>query len=89
MEMDDNLIEQKEPNKRFILRKSIRAIALILLHSTILVQSMVTTIFNTANSNIRASLRITEKTHSIFTFIYHVGQFIYVAMPVILKYGRI
>ena len=76
MEMDDNLIEQKEPNKRFILRKTIRAIALILLHSTILVQSMVTTTFNTANSNIRASLRITEKTHSIFTFIYHLGQFI-------------
>ena len=76
MEMDDNLIQQKEPTKRFILRKSIRSITLILLHSTILVQSMVSTIFNTANSSIRASLRITEKTHSIFTFIYHVGQFI-------------
>ena len=76
MEMDDNLIQQKEHNKRFALRKSIRIITLILLHSTILVQSMVTTIFNSANPSIRASLRITNKTHSIFTFIYHVGQFI-------------
>ena len=74
--MDDNLIEQKEPSKRFVLRKTIRFLTLILLHSTILVQSMVTTTFNSTNSNIRASLRITEKTHSIFTFIYHVGQFI-------------
>ena len=74
--MDDNLIEQKEPSKRFILRKSIRSITLILLHSTILVQSMVTSTFNSANPYIRASLRITEKTHSIFTFIYHIGQFI-------------
>ena len=74
--MDDNLIQQKEHNKRFALRKSIRILTLILLHSTILVQSMVTTIFNIANLSIRASLRITAKTHSIFTFIYHVGQFI-------------
>ena len=76
MEMDDNLIEQKEPEKRFLLRKSIRAITLILLHSTILVQSMVTSTFNTTNQNIRAELRITEKTHAIFTFLYHVGQFV-------------
>ena len=74
--MDDNLIEQKEPSKRFVLRKTIRFFTLILLHSTILVQSMVTTTFNSTNPNIRASLRITENTHSIFTFIYHVGQFI-------------
>ena len=76
MEMDDNLIEKKEPEKRFILRKSIRYITLILLHSTIFVQSMVTSTFKTTNQNIRASLRITEKTHAIFTFIYHVGQFV-------------
>ena len=76
MEMDDNLIEKKEPSKRFVLRKTIRILTLILLHSTILVQSMVTSTFNSTNTNIRASLRITEKTHSIFTFIYHVGQFI-------------
>ena len=76
MEMDDNLIEQKEPSKRFILRKSIRSLTLIFVHSTILVQSMVTSTFNSTNPNIRASLRITEKTHAIFTFIYHVGQFI-------------
>ena len=76
MEMDDNLIEQKEPNKRFYLRKSIRILTLILLHSTIFAQSMVTTTFNTTNANIRASLRITEKTHKIFTFLYHMGQII-------------
>ena len=76
MEMDDNLIEQKEPKKRFLLRKSIRSITLLFLHLTILTQSMVTSTFNTNNQNIRAALRITDKTHSIFTFIYHAGQFI-------------
>ena len=76
MEMEDNLIEQQEQGKRFVIKKSIRALTLILLHSTVLVQSMVVTVFNTANPQIRASLRITDKTHSIFTFIYHVGQFI-------------
>ncbi len=74
--MDDNLIEQTEQEKRFTLKKPIRALTLVLLHSTILVQTMVVTIFNTANSNIRTALRITDKTHSIFTFIYHAGQFI-------------
>ncbi len=76
MEMDDNLIEQKDQKERFVLKKPIRVLTLILLYSTVLVQSMVTNVFNTANSNIRASLRITDKTHSIFTFIYHLGQFI-------------
>jgi F0F1-type ATP synthase assembly protein I len=74
--MDDNLIEQKEPKERFVVKKLIRVLALILLYSTVLVQATVTNIFNTANSNIRAALRITEKTHSIFTFLYHVGQFL-------------
>ena len=75
MELNGNLIEEKEPKKRFLLSKTIRALTLLFLHSTILAQSMVTSTFNTTNQNIRASLRISEKTHSIFTFIYHVGQF--------------
>ena len=74
--MDDNLIEQNEPSKRFILRKTIRSLTLFLLHSTILVQSMVTFTFNSNNQNIKESLRITEKTYEIFTFIYHIGQFV-------------
>ena len=76
MEIEDNLIEQKEQKDRFVLRKSVRVLTLILLYSIILTQTMITNVFNTANSNIRASLRITEKTHSIFTFIYHLGQFL-------------
>ena len=39
-------------------------------------EAMVVNTFNTSNANIRASLRITDKTHAIFTFIYHVGQFL-------------
>ena len=85
--MDDNLIEQTEQEKRFTLKKPIRALTLVLLHSTILVQSMVVTVFNTANANIRAALRVTDKTHAIFTFIYHVGQFIS-ALCVILVMRR-
>ena len=34
------------------------------------------TIFNVANAAIRAELRITEKTHAIFNFIFHLGEFI-------------
>ena len=75
MDLDGKLIEEKEPKKRFLLSKKIRSLTLLFLHSTILAQSMVTSTFNTTNQNIRASLRISEKTHSIFTFIYHVGQF--------------
>jgi hypothetical protein len=39
-------------------------------------EAMVANTFTSTNANIRASLRITEKTHAIFTFIYHVGQFL-------------
>ena len=76
MEIEDNLIEQKEQKERFVLRKPIRVLTLILLYSIIITQTMITNVFNTANSSIRASLRITQKTHSIFTFIYHLGQFL-------------
>lgn len=76
MEVDDNLIEQKEETKRFVLRKSVRVVILILLYLTVCVQGMTITIFNVANSSIRADLRITEKTHAIFNFIFHLGEFI-------------
>ena len=74
--MEDNLISQSDNKKRFLLRKPIRIITLFLLYAVIMVQAMVTNTFNSSNASIRASLRITEKTHAIFTFIYHVGQFI-------------
>lgn len=74
--MEDNLISQSDEKKRFLLRKPIRVIALILLYLIIMTQAMVTNTFNSSNSSIRASLRITDKTHAIFTFIYHVGQFL-------------
>ena len=74
--MEDNLISQSDNKKRFLLRKPIRIITLFLLYAVVMVQAMVTNTFNSSNASIRASLRITEKTHAIFTFIYHVGQFI-------------
>ena len=74
--MEDNLISQQDEKKRFLLRKPIRIIAQILLYSIIMVQAMVTNTFNSTNSNIRASLRITDKTHGIFTLIYNIGQFL-------------
>ena len=67
--MEDNLISEQDEKKRFLLRKPIRIIAQILLYSIIMVQAMVTNTFNSTNSNIRASLRITDKTHGIFTLI--------------------
>ena len=76
MESEDNLIEQKEETKRFTLRKPVRVAILILLYLIVCVQGMTMTIFNVANSSIRKELRITEKTHSIFNFIFHLGEFI-------------
>ena len=74
MEVDDNLIEQKEETKRFVLRKSVRVAILILLYLTVCVQGMTMTIFNVANASIRADLRITERTHSIFNLIFRLGE---------------
>ena len=70
MEADENLIEQEEPTKRFALTKPIRIAILVLLYLAICVQGMTMTIFNVANTNIRAELRITEKTHAIFNFFF-------------------
>ena len=74
--MEDNLISESDNKKRFLLRKPIRIITLFLLYAVIMVEAMVVNTFNSNNASIRASLRVTEKTHAIFTFIYHVGQFI-------------
>ena len=74
--MEDNLITETDNKKRFLLRKSIRIITLFLLYSVVMAEAMVTNTFNSSNANIRASLRITDKTHAIFTFIYNVGQFL-------------
>ena len=76
MEADENLIEQEEPTKRFALTKPIRIGILTLLYLAICVQGMTMTIFNVANSSIRAELRITERTHGIFNFFFHVGEFL-------------
>ena len=76
MEVEDNLIEQKEPTKRFVIKKSIRILILILLYLTVCVQGMTLTIFNIANTSIRAEIRITERTHEIFNMIFHLGEFI-------------
>ena len=76
MEADDNLIEQQEPTKRFALRKLVRIAILVLLYLAVCAQGMTMTIFNVANTSIRAELRITERTHAIFNFIFHVGEFI-------------
>jgi hypothetical protein len=76
MEADDNLIEQQEPTKRFVLRKPVRIAILVLLYLAVCAQGMTMTIFNVANTSIRAELRITERTHAIFNFIFHVGEFI-------------
>ena len=76
MEIDDNLIEQNGPNKRFTLKKPVRIFILILLYLTVCAQGMTMTIFNLANAAIRAELRITERTHNIFNFIFHLGEFI-------------
>ena len=84
MEIDDNLIEQQEPTKRFTLRKSGRVAILALLYLTVTVQAMTTTIFNVANQSIRKELRITEKTHTIFNFIFHTGEFISVICLMVL-----
>jgi hypothetical protein len=75
MEVEDN-IEKIEATKRFPLRKSIRMAILTLLYLTVCVQGMTVTIFNAANKNIREALQISEKTHSIFNFIFNVGQFL-------------
>ena len=74
--MEDNLITLQDNKKRFLLRKPIRIITLFLLYAVIMAEAMVANTFTSTNANIRASLRITEKTHAIFTFIYHVGQFL-------------
>ncbi len=76
MEVEEDLIEQKEPTKRFVLKKPIRLAILVLLYLSICVQAMTMTIFNVANTSIRAEIRITEKTHAIFNFIFHVGEFL-------------
>ena len=76
MEIEENLIEQKEPTKRFVIKKSIRVVILILLYLTICVQGMTVTIFNLANASIREEIRITEKSHEIFNIIFHFGEFI-------------
>lgn len=61
MEIEDNLIEQKEQKERFIFRKPIRVLTLILLYSIIITQTMITNVFNTSNSSIRASLESPKK----------------------------
>ena len=61
MEIEDNLIEQKEQKERFVLRKPIRVLTLILLYSIIITQTMITNVFNTSNSSIRASLESPKK----------------------------
>ena len=38
MEVEDNLIEQKEPTKRFLLKKPVRIAILILLYLTVCAQ---------------------------------------------------
>ena len=76
MEAEDNLIEQKEATKRFVLRKPVRLAILILLYLTVFVQGVTMTIFNVANASIRKELRISERTHGIFNFIFHLGEFI-------------
>ena len=76
MESEDNLIEQNEPTKRFVLRKPVRVVILLLLYLAVCAQGMTMTIFNVANAAIRADIRITEKTHAIFNFIFNVGQFV-------------
>ena len=76
MEVEEDLIEQKEPTKRFTLKKPVRLAILVLLYLVICVQAMTMTIFNVANASIRAEIRITEKTHAIFNFIFNVGQFL-------------
>ena len=84
MEIDDNLIEQQEPTKRFTLKRAGRIAILVLLYLTVTVQAMTTTIFNVANQSIRNELRITEKTHTIFNFIFHTGEFISVICLMVL-----
>ena len=74
--MEDNLIAETDNKKRFVLRKPIRILTLFLLYAVIMAEAMVVNTFNSSNASIRAALRITEKTHAIFTFIYHVGQFL-------------
>ena len=74
--MEDNLITETDNKKRFVLRKPIRIMTLFLLYAVIMAEAMVVNTFNSSNASIRAALRITEKTHAIFTFIYHVGQFL-------------
>ena len=74
--MEDHLITEVDNKKRFVLRKPIRILTLFLLYAVIMAEAMVVNTFNTSNASIRASLRITDKTHAIFTFIYHVGQFL-------------
>ena len=76
MEVEEDLIEQKEPTKRFVLKKPIRLAILVLLYLSICVQAMTMTIFNVANTSIRAEIRITEKTHAIFNFIYRLCHFL-------------
>ena len=75
MEVEDNLIEQKEPTKRFLLKKPVRVAILVLLYLTVCAQAMTMTIFNVANASIRAELRISETTHAIFGLIFNFGQF--------------
>ena len=75
MEVEDNLIEQKEPTKRFLLKKPVRVVILVLLYLTVCAQAMTMTIFNVANASIRAELRISESTHAIFGLIFHLGEF--------------
>jgi hypothetical protein len=74
--MEDNLIAETDNKKRFVLRKPIRILTLFLLYAVIMAEAMVVNTFNSSNASIRAALRITEKTHAMFTFIYHVGQFL-------------
>ena len=76
MEGEEDLIEQKEETKRFVLKKPVRVAILILLYLTLCVQGMTMTIFNVANSSIRKEVRISERTHAIFNFIFHLGEFI-------------
>ena len=76
MEVEEDLIEQKEPTKRFVLKKPARVAILVLLYLAVCAEAMTMTIFNVANTSIRAEIRITERTHAIFNFFFHVGEFL-------------
>lgn len=75
MEGDDVFLEKKETT-RFVLRKSTRAIILLLLYLSVAVLSMTMAIFKAASVPIRNALLISNSTYEILTFVFHLGEFI-------------